>query len=228
MALKTTTVRSGPLHGYGSAWAWVGTDSKASICITPACTASGSLQLAAILGNGVAPQTAEPVTCAPAFTPSALCASGTITGDPSYYQVAGVGFNLNQAGATGIANDAGVDSDGSADSGAGTTGEGGVSSALGTITIPKSVTVSVSKEGTLAGNNSLRVQLEDVDGNYYCYGGKLASGTPIAIAQFSTTCWNNQGKSASSTTPIKRVDVYVPGTASDVPFSFCLTNVTVE
>jgi hypothetical protein len=228
LGVKDNYVTAGPLHGYGSAWAWVGTDSKASICITPTCTAPGSLQVSAILGNGVSPHTVEPVTCAPAFAPSALCSSGTITGDPSYYQVAGVGFNLNQGGEASTSNDADLDFDGSADSGGDGTGDGGASRGLGTITIPKSITVSVSKAGTLAGNNSLRVQLTDAEGIYYCYGGNLVSGTPIPITQFSSTCWNNQGKYATSTTPIKRVDVYVPGATSDVPFSFCLTNVTVE
>jgi hypothetical protein len=42
-------------------------------------------------------------------------------------------------------------------------------------------------------------------------------------------CWNNKGKYATPTTRIKRVDVLVPGSASsDLPFSFCLTNVTVQ
>jgi hypothetical protein len=222
-------VTAGLLHGYGSAWTWIGTDSKATACITPTCTAPGSLQVTAVMGNGVSPLTAEPVSCAPAFAPSTLCTSGTVTADPSYSQTAGIGFNLNQGGDAGVSEDAGVDTDGGALSDGGASADGVVRSALETITIPKSLTVSYSKVGTFAGNNSLRAQIMDADNNYYCYGGKLVSGAPIPIDQFNTTCWNNKGKFATPTTRIKRVDVVVPGRVStDMSFSFCLTNVTVE
>jgi hypothetical protein len=148
---------------------------------------------------------------------------------PSYSQVAGIGFNLNQGGNAGLSEDAGVDSDGGPSADGAGAADGGISSALGTITIPKSLTISTSTTGTFAGNNSLRVQLMDADNKFYCYGGKLVSGAPIPINKFNSTCWNDKGKFATPTTPIKRVDVLVPGSAStDMPFSFCLTNVTVE
>lgn len=229
LSVSSNYVTAGSLHGYGSAWTWIGTDSQATACITPTCTAPGSLQVKAILGNGVSPLTAEPVSCAPAFAPSALCTSGAVTADPTYNQVAGIGFNLNQGGNAVASEDAGVDSDGGATVDGAAAADAGMSSALGTITVPKSITISVSNAGTFAGNNSLRPQIMDADGNYYCYGDKLVSGTPIPINKFNTTCWNKQGKSATPTTPIKRIDVLVPGSAStDLPFSFCLTNVTVE
>ena len=200
-------VTAGPLHGYGAAWSWVGADSKATACVTPTCTAAGSLQVSAILGNGVAPLTAEPVSCSPAFPPSALCAAGTVTGDPTFYQLAGIGFNFNQ--------DVGID--------------GGTASALGTINIGNSITVSVTKSGSLLGNSALRVQLTDTNNKFYCYGGQVESGVPIPIGQFNTTCWNNMGEFATPSTLFKRVDVQVSGSAStDEPFAFCLTNVSVE
>ncbi len=220
-------VTAGLLHGYGSAWGWVGDDSEAVACAAPRCTAPGSLQTIAVLGNGVAPRTTEPVTCTPAFPPTALCTSGTVTADPTYNQVAGVGFNLNQGRAA--APDAGADGDADVDADADAGSDGGNAGALGTITIPKSITVSVAKSGTLTGNASLRVQLADADNNFYCYGGQLKSGEAIPIRDFNTKCWNNSGKSATATTPIKRVDVVVPGSASsNMPFAFCITDVTIQ
>ena len=185
----------------------MGEGSSAVACATPTCTAPGSLQVTAIVENGVSPLTPEPVSCSPAFAPSALCTAGTVTADPTYLQVAGVGFNLNQ--------DLAVD--------------GGVASALGAINIGKSITVSVDQSDALAGNTSLRVQLTDANDKFYCHGGKLQSGVPIPIGEFNTQCWSNAGEFATPSTLFKRVDVIVPGNAStDQPFSFCLTGVAVE
>jgi cellulose 1,4-beta-cellobiosidase len=237
-------VTAGPLHGYGAAWTWVGAGSSAIACATPTCTASDSLQVTAKLSNGVAPLTAQPVSCAPAFAPSALCTAGTVTGDPTYNQVAGLGFNFNQGagagkggavdGGTAVDVPAEVDAaEGDAavegDAGEGAPVDGGAAASLGTITIGKSITVSVAATGGLKGNNSLRVQLMDVNNNFYCYGGALNSGVPIPIGKFNTQCWSNTGTYATASTLFKRVDVLVPGTAStDQPFAFCLTNVTVQ
>lgn len=227
-------VTAGPLHGYAAAWAWVGSESTALACATPVCSAPDSLQLVPIRGNGTAPLTAEPVTCSPAFAPSALCTSGTVTGDPSYSQVAGVGFNLNQAlgGASGPI-DAGMSLDGdiasSPDADGGATSDGGSTGGLGAITVTTSITVSLTKSGALAGNSALRLQLTDVNGVYYCYGGRLQSGAPIPVGKLNTRCWDDSGTFATSSTLFKRVDVLVPGSASsDEPFAFCLTGVSVQ
>jgi cellulose 1,4-beta-cellobiosidase len=228
LKVSNNYVTAGPLHGYAAAWTWVGGGSNAVACTTPACAAPGSLQVTAILNNGVSPLTAEPVSCVPAFAPSALCTAGTVTGDPTYNQVAGVGFNLNQdlAGATvdgGEAIDGGVDSDG------GVAVDSGAAGWVGAINIGTSITVSLAKSGTLAGNSALRLQLTDVNNNFYCYGGALQSGVPIPIGRFNTQCWSNAGQSAKPSTLFKRVDVLVPGTAStEEPFAFCLSNVVVE
>jgi cellulose 1,4-beta-cellobiosidase len=230
LEINSNFVTAGALHGYGSAWGWVGADSKAVACALPACNAPGSLQTIPVMGNGVAPLTAEPVSCSPAFSPTALCTAGTVTADPTYNQVAGVGFNLNQdrtvdAGVPNPDGDAGRDS-GAFDLDSGT--DAGPRS-LGTITIGKSVAVSVTKSGTLMGNSALRVQLTGGDGNFYCYGGRLESGVPIPIDQFNTKCWNNSGKFANSSTPVQRLDVLVPGTSStDEPFAFCITSVSLQ
>jgi hypothetical protein len=208
LAVSDTYVTAGSLHGYAAAWTWVGSDSNATACIAPTCTAPDSLQVTAILQNGESPLTSEAVSCSPAFAPSALCTAGTVTADPSYNQVAGLGFNFNQD----------LESDGGVDAGS-----------LGSITIGQSITIAVEKTGTTTGNSGLRVQLTDSDDTFYCHGGRLDSGVPIPIGEFNTRCWNNSGTFATSSTLFKRVDVLVPGTAAtDEPFAFCLTNVSVK
>jgi hypothetical protein len=156
-----------------------------------------------------------------------------VTADPTYNQVAGVGFNINQ----GIGGDgtAGIDG-GTASIDGGTSIDGGLASfdgggsgSVGTITIGTSLTVSVEKSGTLPGNSALRVQVMDANNNFYCYSGKLNSGVAIPVGAFNTKCWDNSGKFATPSTRFKRVDVLVPGAASsDEAFAFCLTNVSVE
>lgn len=233
-------VNAGPLHGYASAWTWVGGGSNAVACITPTCTAPGSLGVAAILNNGVTSLTAEPVSCSPAFAPSALCTAGSVTADPTYNQVAGLGFNLNQDRAAGTTSvdggaafdggpglDAGADLDGALAIDAAAALDGG--GAMGGVTIDNSIAVSVALSGASAGNASLRVQLTDVNGTFYCYGGRLQSGQPIPIGQFNTQCWSGAGQAPVPGTQFKRVDVLVPGSAStEESFSFCLTNVVIE
>jgi cellulose 1,4-beta-cellobiosidase len=228
LKVNNNYVSAGPLHGYAAAWTWVGAGSNAIACAAPACTAPGSLQVTAILNNGVSPLTAEPVSCSPAFAPSALCTAGTVTGDPTYNQVAGVGFNLNQD-LTGGTVDGGVAVDGGVDSDGGVAVDSGAAGGVGAINIGTSITVSLAKSGTLAGNSALRLQLTDVNNNFYCYGGTLQSGVPIPIGRFNTQCWSNAGQFAKPSTLFKRVDVLVPGTAStEEPFAFCLSDVVVE
>ena len=140
----------------------------------------------------------------PAFGPSALCTAGTITADLTYNSTAGIGFNLNQ--------------DVGADGGAGVPG---------TITIPNSITVSVTKSGTLTGNSALRVQLTDANGIRYCYGGPMTDAIPIG--KFNSKCWNNTGDFATSSTLFTKLEVMVPSSAStEQKFAYCLTNVAVE
>lgn len=72
-------------------------------------------------------------------------------------------------------------------------------------------------------------RLTDANNTFYCYGGRLTSGTAIPIAQFNTRCWDNSGTFATSSTLFKRVDILVPYSAStDEPFAYCLTNVSVK
>jgi len=125
----------------------------------------------------------------------------------------GLGFMLNQ--------DQAVDG--------GVTGvDGGAIPPIGTITIPSSITINVVKSGNnLGGNNSLRAQLVDVDGNAFCYGG--VSDTPIPVTKFNTKCWNNSGDYATPSTAFKKLDVIVPSSSSsELDFSYCITNVTVQ
>jgi cellulose 1,4-beta-cellobiosidase len=224
LAVTNNYVTAGGLHGYASAWTWVGSDSKATACISPSCRAPKALPIAAEWGNGFSPQTDEAVSCAPAFPPSSLCTAGSVTADPTFNQVAGIGFNFNQE----IGIDGRVDGGAGVDSG--TLGmDGSTTTAAGTITIGKSITVSVERSGTLLGNSALRLQLTDENNNLFCYGGQVSSGTVIPIGKFSTKCWNNAGTFPTPSTRFKRVDVLVPGSAStEEAFAFCLTNVSVE
>ena len=179
LSINDNYVTAGSLHGYVSAGTWVGEESKAIACATPSCTD-------ALQGIGV--------SCSSALLPSALCTTGAISADPTYQSVAWVGFNLNQEMAAGGA--AGFDGGaGAVDGGASAVGSD-ASIALGSISIPNSITVSVTKEGSLTGNNSLRAQLTDADGKLFCYGGSMAE--PIPIGKFNSACWNNSGDFATS------------------------------
>jgi len=197
LAIVDNYVTAGPLHGYGAAWTWVGADSSAIACAAPTCTASAG----------------GAVSCSPPLGPTALCTSGTVTADPTYNSVAGLGFNLNQD----VTIDAGV-----VDSGV---DAGAVS--LGAVTIPNSIMVAISRSATLGGNSTLRLQLTDVDGNLFCYGGPL--NVPIAIDKFNTKCWNNTGVYATPSTLFTKLDVIVPSAYSvDLPFSYCITSVSMD
>jgi hypothetical protein len=208
LVVSDTYVTAGSLHGYAEAWTWVGETSHATACASPACSAPNSLQLVPIVGQGVAPLTSEVVSCAPAFSPTALCTAGMVTADPTNLSVAGLGFNLSQE----------------------TGGDGGANaSSVGTIAINKSITLTVDKVGSASGNSALLVQLTDSNNNFYCvYDGRWTSGVPIPITQFSR-CWDNAGVFATSKSLFKRVDILLPSSASkDRSFAFCLTNVAVE
>jgi len=198
LTVSDTYVTVGPLHGYGTAWTAVDVGSAASACSTPLCTG----------GQG-----GDVGTCSPAMGPSALCIAGAVSADTTYHATAGLGFMLNQDLSANV-DAADVDA--------------GAIPAIGTITIPNSITVTAPKSGNnLAGNNSLRLQLTDVDGNLFCYGGALDA--PIPIGQLNTKCWNNSGDAATPSTAFTRLDVIVPSSSSsERDFSYCITNVTVQ
>lgn len=202
LTVSDTYVTVGSLHGYGAAWTAVDVGSAASVCAVPACTAG---------------QEGGAGTCSPAFGPSALCIAGSVSADTSYRATAGLGFMLNQEV---LVPGAAQELDASID--------GGAIPPVGSITVPTSITVTVAKSGTdLAGNSSLRVQMTDVNGNLFCYGG--AMDAPIPIEKFNTKCWNNSGDAATPSTAFTRLDVIVPSSSSsERPFSYCITNVTVQ
>jgi hypothetical protein len=131
-----------------------------------------------------------------------------VTADPPFLSVGGLGFNFSQD----TGSDGGVDA-----------------SSIDGITIGQSITITVEKSGTLAGNSALRVELTDSNGHYYCaLEGKWTSGVAIPITQFNTHCWDNSGTFATPSMLFRRVDILVPSNASiDVPFAYCLTNVSV-
>ena len=208
LVVSDNYVTAGSLHGYAAAWTWVGSSSQATACASPACSAPNSLQMAPIIGEGVAPLTSEVVSCSPAFPPTALCTAGIVTADPTNLSAAALGFNLSQ--------DTGGDGGSNANS-------------VGAIAIDKSITITVEKTGPATGNSALLVQLTDSNNNFYCaYDGRRTSGVPIPITQFAR-CWGNSGIFATSNSLFKRVDVLLPSSASqDRSFSFCLTDVSVE
>ena len=198
LTVDGTYVTAGPLHGYAAAWTAVGSGgSTAKACVTPVCTAGQE--------GGVG-------TCSPAFGPSSLCMAGAIEADTTYHATAGLGFMLNQdVLATGSASDP----------------DGGGIPTVGTITVPNSVTVGLTKSGNFPGNTALRLQLTDVDGNIFCYGGPLNEVIPIG--KLNTMCWNNTGDYATSSTRFTRLDVIVPSSAaSEQDFAYCLTSFSVQ
>ncbi len=240
LVVNGTYVTAGPWHGYGSTWFSL-VDSQATICSSPVCTAG---------------QTGAAGTCTPALGPTALCTAGVIAKDPTYHATAGLGFELSQeplpvaAGGGAIYAsisdyDGGLDVDGglssidsalsSIDGGAvdagavdgGAIDGGELISPIGSITIPTSVSVTVTRTDGLSGNQSLRAQLTDVDGNIFCYGGPLNEAIPIG--KFNTQCWNNKGTFATPTTRFTRLDIIVPSSAaSDLAFGYCLGNVVIQ
>jgi len=197
LSISDSYVTAGPLHGYGAAWTSAVGGSTAIVCGTPVCTGG---------------QEGAAGTCSPALGPSALCTAGTVSADPTYHAVAGIGFELNQdLLVAGGASDV----------------DGGDIAPIGTITIPNSLTVAITKSDSLGGDSSLRLQLKDVDGNLFCYAGPLNEVIPID--KLNTQCWNNKGDFATSSTLFTRLDVIVPSSATtDLPFSYCLANVTVQ
>ena len=217
LSVQGTYVTAGPLHGFGGAWTAL-TDTKATICASPVCTAQ---------------QTGAAGTCSPALGPSALCTAGVVSADPTYHATVGVGFELNQdqlAGGDVSDLDGGLSSLdaalGELDGGL-SSSDGGLIPSIHTITIPNSLTVSVLRSDNFVGNASLRAQLIDVDGNIFCYGGPINDAIPIG--KFNTQCWNNKGTFASSSTLFSRLDIIVPSSATtDLPFSYCLTNVVIQ
>ncbi len=148
----------------------------------------------------------------PAIGPSALCTAGGISADQTYNSTAGIGFYLNQDVGSGfpLGVDAGADA-----------------GRFGTISIPNSLSVSITKSGKFNGNNSLRAQLIAEDGTSYCYGGAL--NVPIPITKFNSKCWNNEGDFATPSTLFRKLEIMVPSTAAtEVDFAYCLTDVTVQ
>lgn len=147
--------------------------------------------------------------CTPAFGATALCAAGLVAADATYNSIAGVGFNLNQS-----------------------------SSGIGapeSIPAPSKITIAASFYGDLSafnanlGNAAARVQIADSAGISYCVvAGGWASGSPIDITTFNTTCWDDSmGVALTSGTPIQSIHLIVPADATaDRPFSFCLTGVS--
>ena len=131
------------------------------------------------------------------------CAAGVVTADATYNSAVGVGFNLNQSTAGGTP---------------------------GSVAAPSSISVTTVTSGAGAGNAAMRVQITSASGANYCVeAGTWASGTPIPIGNFNTTCWNGWGTSLSAGTGITSINLVVPSDAvADRPFSFRLTGATLD
>jgi hypothetical protein len=191
------------VQGYGGPWAWKGDVSQATLCATPLCTTSDAFGFVAVDTFGGAPFTAEPFQCTPALLPSALCIAGSMTRDPSYLSMAAVGMNLNQ-------------------------------DAAGTVhglAINETITVTTQLMSDAKANTALRLQLVDMDGNYYCVPAQgWKSGEPIPITKFRKQCWDSSVPDAAAHVGVqaRHLDVFVPGALTDQEFSFCMLDLSAK
>lgn len=147
----------------------------------------------------VTPQ-CDTLGCTPSFGGTALCGAGVVTADTDYKSVVGIGFNLNQ-------------------NNAGDTPE--------TVAAPSSITVTATL-GTGTGDANARIQLVDNSDPKvnYCVAS-WTSGTPIAIGDFNTACWDGSGTALPAGTPLTAIDIVIPSSNTDPrPYSICLTGVT--
>lgn len=152
------------------------------------------------IGNG---SSKEPCIT-PVFGQSALCAVGSVPADPSWGLAAICGFWVN----AGISVDASVQG----------------------IEIANSITVTTYLADNKNGNSALRFEIVDMNNVSYCVeGGTWTSGTPIPIKSFNSACWDNSGEYASPGIAIQQIQFIVPcSNTVQRPFSFCITNVTVQ
>jgi hypothetical protein len=163
-----------------------------------------ALGFAAFDTVGVAPLGTVPVSYTPALPSSALCIAGSMTRDPTYYSVVGVGMNVNQDPASGNVQG---------------------------LAITESVTVTTALVGSAKGNSALRLQLVDMDGNFYCVeAGAWTSGVPTPIASFRKQCWDSSVPNAAAPagTQARRVDVFLPGALTNQEFSYCLVDLSAK
>jgi len=248
LAINGTYITAGSLHGYGGAWTAL-VDTAATICSSPVCTGqqtgapgtcTPALSPTALCTAGVV--SADPsyhATAGVGFEldqdqlaggggPSAIDASLS-DGDAS---LSDGDASLSDSDASLSSSDGGLSPiDGYGPSGVDSGGlsgaDGGDIPAIHAITVPNNVTLSIWRSNTVGGNNNLRAQLTDVDGNIFCYGGPL--NVAIPIGSFNTECWNNQGTFATPSTRFTRLDIIVPSSATtNLPFSYCLDNVVIQ
>jgi hypothetical protein len=192
------------LHGYGGSWAWKGQSSAATLCATPLCTTADGFGFLTVDTYGGAPLSDLPVSCEPALPPTAVCMAGSMTRDPTYYSMVGIGLNVNQDAASG---------------------------AVQGLPINESITVTTQLVGQAKGNPALRLQLVDMDGNFYCVeAGAWKSGVPTPITDFRKQCWDPSVPNAEAPvgTKARHFDVYLPGGLSDQDFSFCVLDISAK
>jgi hypothetical protein len=204
LSVAGSYVTANGLHGYGGAWAWKGATSQATICATPQCTTSDALGFAAYDAVGGAPLSSEPISCTPALPSSAICIAGSMTRDPTYYSIVGVGMNVNQDPQSGTVQG---------------------------LPITESITVTTQLVGSAKANAALRLQLVDMDGNFYCVeAGAWQSGVPTPITSFRKQCWDISVPDAAAPvgTQARHFDVFLPGGLSDQEFSFCIVDLAAK
>lgn len=192
------------LHGYGGSWAWKGRSSAATLCATPLCNTADGFGFLAVDTYGGAPLSDQPVSCEPALLPTALCVAGSMTRDPTYYSMVGIGLNVNQDAASGAVQE---------------------------LAIHESITVTTELVGQAKGNPALRLQLVDMEGNFYCVeAGAWKSGVPTPIRHFRKQCWDPSVPNAEAPvgTKARHFDVFLPGGLSDQDFSFCVLDISAK
>lgn len=137
---------------------------------------------------------------APLDAATQICGSGSVPISADYSYVAGIGWNVNQAGGEGTA----------------------ASPYPATVS---SLTVTYANNG----GSPLRVQASNGT-THWCYTLPAGAGGTVTIpaAQFNTACWNASG-SAWNGTGLASVQLIVPSTnAAATTFNACLSGVRVN
>lgn len=135
------------------------------------------------------------------FTDFPLCASGQIqAGDTN---VAMFGWNINQVQ--------------------------GVNPPVSTVAPANFAQGGIFVSITNPGNTPLRIQIEGAAGyptEAWC--APITAGTNIFVpwTAFKTQCWSSTGTVAYTGTPLKSIEIMVPGTTSLRSFNFCVNDIT--
>jgi hypothetical protein len=150
----------------------------------------------------IVPDCSGAAGCMPVFSANDFCMHGTVTGRVDYTGFAMLGWNLNQAAATGATP--------------------------GTWPVPASGGLTVTVVNTPP-STALRVQLQGTNphdsADRWC--APLTNGQTIAWTDFKTNCYVG-GTPQNALTPgtmLQQGSILVPGLQTDLPFDVCLIDI---